>query len=479
MTASAPAGPPLPPRSRPRRAASCSTPPRCPGASGSATSGRSPSRSSTGRRGPGSATLAGPAARPDRRSAIRPTAPPSAFAGHPLLISPDRLVEDGLLAGAALDGAPVFPDRAGRLRGPSALEGPGLLRASFERARGRGPMLRALCRPSAPPRASGSPTGRSSARSSGKSAAAWHEWPSGTAAAPARRAGGGPPRAARGDRVRRVRPVPVRRPVASGCARAARERWVGCSATCRSTSPTTSPTSGRDRNSSFSTPRVVRTWSPVFLPTPSARTASSGAIRSTTGGATNASASPGGSPGCVLSCARFDLVRLDHFRGVAAYWEVPADAESAKSGRWRKGPGAKLLRAVQAALDPDRTGLPICAEDLGVITADVEALRLQFDLPGMKVLQFGLGGPEPDSLHAPPHEPHAATRDLHRHARQRHRRGLVSDPRRTAREWVLDAVGHGEEWLSWKLIRMAYASVGELAMVPLQDCRRPGLRGAA
>jgi 4-alpha-glucanotransferase len=83
-----------------------------------------------------------------------------------------------------------------------------------------------------------------------------------------------------------------------------------------------------------------------------------------------------------------DFVRLDHFRGFEAFWEIPRDAPTAATGKWVKGPGEKLFNALQDKLDQ----LPLIAEDLGVITPEVIALRDQFDLPGMRILQFGLEG---------------------------------------------------------------------------------------
>jgi len=155
------------------------------------------------------------------------------------------------------------------------------------------------------------------------------------------------------------------------------------------------------------------------------------------------------------------LVRLDHFRGFAGYWAVPAGEKTAVRGRWEPAPGRALFAALAAALGD----LPLIAEDLGVITPDVVALRREFDLPGMKVLQFGFGR---DSSHAP-----------HRHEA----RGVVytgthdndttcgwfaalpaSDQRR-----VLDYVGGQASTIGWDLIRIAYTSVCDLAIVPLQD----------
>ena len=83
----------------------------------------------------------------------------------------------------------------------------------------------------------------------------------------------------------------------------------------------------------------------------------------------------------------YDIVRLDHFRGFEAYWAIPADEETAVNGEWVKAPGLELFRALEGALGP----LPLVAEDLGLITPEVDALRLEMSMPGMKVLQFGFG----------------------------------------------------------------------------------------
>jgi 4-alpha-glucanotransferase len=84
------------------------------------------------------------------------------------------------------------------------------------------------------------------------------------------------------------------------------------------------------------------------------------------------------------SLQMFDMVRLDHFRGFEAYWEIPAGEPTAENGKWVKGPGADLFQALTNALGP----LPVVAENLGVITAEVEAIRKQFNYPGMAILQF-------------------------------------------------------------------------------------------
>ncbi len=82
-----------------------------------------------------------------------------------------------------------------------------------------------------------------------------------------------------------------------------------------------------------------------------------------------------------------DAIRMDHFRGFEAYWDVPATAKTAEAGQWVKGPGSKLFRALEGALGP----LPLVAENLGVITPEVEAIRAEFGFPGMSILQFAFG----------------------------------------------------------------------------------------
>lgn len=88
-------------------------------------------------------------------------------------------------------------------------------------------------------------------------------------------------------------------------------------------------------------------------------------------------------------------MRIDHFRGFEAYWSVPYGRKTAQRGKWIKGPGAQLFTAIQEALGND---LPIFAEDLGIITPEVEALRDAFHFPGMKVLQFGFDNVEENNF---------------------------------------------------------------------------------
>ncbi|HWQ16070.1 MAG TPA: 4-alpha-glucanotransferase [Roseiflexaceae bacterium] len=166
--------------------------------------------------------------------------------------------------------------------------------------------------------------------------------------------------------------------------------------------------------------------------------------------------------------ALVDIVRLDHFRGFAAYWEVPAGEETAINGRWVPGPGAAVFEAARAALGE----LPIIAEDLGVITPDVEELRDRFGFPGMKVLQFAFGG----SADAP-YLPHNYTRPFVVYTG-------THDNDTTLGWWnALDSgtrshvqlyLGRSGEDISWDFIRLALASVADTAIIPLQDVLKLG-----
>ena len=89
----------------------------------------------------------------------------------------------------------------------------------------------------------------------------------------------------------------------------------------------------------------------------------------------------GGCSAFARSCQLYDIVRLDHFRGFESYWSIPADEETAINGKWIKAPGLELFRALEAQLGP----LPLVAEDLGMITPDVDALRIELGMPGMRV----------------------------------------------------------------------------------------------
>ncbi len=166
-----------------------------------------------------------------------------------------------------------------------------------------------------------------------------------------------------------------------------------------------------------------------------------------------------------------DLVRLDHFRGFAGYWQVPAGEPTAVAGSWFKGPGIDLFRSMHAALGE----LPIVAEDLGLITPDVEELRVAIGAPGMRVLQFGFG--DLDNIHLPHHhEPNmVAYTGTHDNATAREW-FLALEP--DARKLVHDYLGmEQDEEIEWQMIRTAYGSVARIAIVPMQDVLGAGARG--
>jgi 4-alpha-glucanotransferase len=160
---------------------------------------------------------------------------------------------------------------------------------------------------------------------------------------------------------------------------------------------------------------------------------------------------------------RFDLVRIDHFRGLAGYWSVPAGASTAREGHWRLAPGTELLRV----LERDLHGLPLVAEDLGVITPDVTELRERFGLPGMRVLQFGFDGNASN-----PHLPHNLARNELVYSGTHDNdttlgwyRGL--DAENEARVNLYLGCASGD--MPMALVRAALASVAQLAIVPVQD----------
>jgi 4-alpha-glucanotransferase len=170
-----------------------------------------------------------------------------------------------------------------------------------------------------------------------------------------------------------------------------------------------------------------------------------------------------------------DVVRLDHFRGFEAYWEIPAGAPTAGSGRWVKGPGSALFRTLRSSLGE----LPLVAENLGVITPEVEALRTQFGFPGMSILQFAFG----EDPQAPSFRPHNYSREMVAYTG-------THDCDTTVGWWT--SGGHGESTrsaediraerdsarrylhtdgsrINWDFIRTLMASVADTVLIPLQD----------
>jgi len=182
--------------------------------------------------------------------------------------------------------------------------------------------------------------------------------------------------------------------------------------------------------------------------------------------------------------ALFDLVRLDHFRGFEAYWEVPGNETTAINGRWVQAPGEALL----SALEKEFGELPIVAENLGVITPPVERLRHRFNLPGMSILQFAFG----TDPQAPSFCPHNYTRDLVAYT--------GSHDNDTAQGWWTSRGGADstrteeqvrkehdfaraylniadESQIHWTMIRTVFSSVADTVIVPVQDVL--GLGGTA
>jgi 4-alpha-glucanotransferase len=164
--------------------------------------------------------------------------------------------------------------------------------------------------------------------------------------------------------------------------------------------------------------------------------------------------------------AHVDVIRLDHFRGFAAAWHVPAGAPTAQSGQWVAGPGAGFFQAVQTELGR----LPFIAEDLGVITPDVQALRDQFRLPGMRILQFAFDG-HADNPYLPHNFVHntVAYTGTHDNATTRQwYEELPDNQRQNFWSYLKRAPGTSAD-AAPELMRLAWSSPAALAIAPLQD----------
>jgi 4-alpha-glucanotransferase len=152
-----------------------------------------------------------------------------------------------------------------------------------------------------------------------------------------------------------------------------------------------------------------------------------------------------------------DLARIDHFRGFAAYWTIPAGATSARAGHWTPGPGAAVFRAAEAELGE----LPVIAEDLGVITPDVERLRDELGFPGMAVLVWAYGG-GPDNPHR-----------LENHRERQVVYTTTHDTHTAVGWWLAEGRDAGVPLdpaePHWSMIRDALGSRASLAIIPLQD----------
>lgn len=162
-----------------------------------------------------------------------------------------------------------------------------------------------------------------------------------------------------------------------------------------------------------------------------------------------------------------DIVRIDHFRGFAGYWEIPAEEATAVKGRWLPGPGAALFRAIAKTLGD----LPIIAEDLGVITPDVIALRDEFGFPGMRILQFAFGeGQHDDNVN--PFLPHNYSTNTVAYTGTHDNDTTVgwwAEISGAMRQNVKDYLGIDGSEIHWALIRAVSASVADTAIFPMQD----------
>ncbi|MCS6885137.1 MAG: 4-alpha-glucanotransferase [Acidobacteriota bacterium] len=163
-----------------------------------------------------------------------------------------------------------------------------------------------------------------------------------------------------------------------------------------------------------------------------------------------------------------DVVRFDHFRGFAACWEVPAGEQTAVRGRWVKVPGKELFSAIRTALGD----VPIIAEDLGVITPDVEALRDEFGFPGMRVLQFAFGG-DPDCADLPHNHIKNCVVYTGTHDNDTivgwYRSRLATKAATAEIDYCLRYLNSDGSNIHWDFIRAAFASVADTAIVPVQD----------
>ncbi len=163
-----------------------------------------------------------------------------------------------------------------------------------------------------------------------------------------------------------------------------------------------------------------------------------------------------------------DIVRLDHFRGFAGYYEIPYGSPTAEHGQWISGPGKDFFTTVSQALGESKSStLPIIAEDLGVITPDVVKLREHFHLPGMKILQFGFTGPDNPFL---PHNyvtnncvAYTGTHDNDTAI------GWFNSAPEVERKFALRYLHSDGSDFAWDLIRSVWSSVAVYAVTPLQD----------
>jgi 4-alpha-glucanotransferase len=161
-----------------------------------------------------------------------------------------------------------------------------------------------------------------------------------------------------------------------------------------------------------------------------------------------------------------DIIRLDHFRAFAAAWHIPAGSPTAQSGAWVSGPGGDFFEAARSEFG----GLPLIAEDLGMITPDVTALRDRFELPGMRVLQFGFDGNQ-NNPHLPHNYSHDCVAYTGTHDNNTTRgwfEGLPDDTKRIVWSYLGRSSGDSRG-IAADLMGLAWSSPAALAIAPLQD----------
>jgi len=160
---------------------------------------------------------------------------------------------------------------------------------------------------------------------------------------------------------------------------------------------------------------------------------------------------------------RMHWMRIDHFRGLEAYWAIPGDQPDGRMGEWHTAPGAALLQSLNDALGT----LPLIAEDLGLITEEVTALRRAFHLPGMKILHFAFGGDASNPYLPHNHEVdsvvYTGTHDNDTTV------GWYNSIEPHVRRQVCDYLATDDKAMPWAFIRAALASTAELAIIPMQD----------
>lgn len=160
---------------------------------------------------------------------------------------------------------------------------------------------------------------------------------------------------------------------------------------------------------------------------------------------------------------RVDLVRFDHFLGLNRYWQIPAEMPTAEHGNWQPAPGMELLNTLRDSLGE----LPIIVEDLGLVTPEVEALRDHFGLPGMKILQFAFGsGPENESL--PNHYPTNCVAYTGTHDNET-ARGWYENASESTRDHFRRYTGSDGLHVAWDMIRCIWESRADRTLAPMQD----------